>query len=277
MPNLVIQGLEIDTGDLKALAKLTHAAAIERITATAFRLRDAEPAVDVEAFCERARLDYAYVPAGRRLSDFGLVVMDMDSTLITIECIDEIADMQGIRPEVAAITESAMRGEIDYTESLKRRLQLLVGLDVGALDQVYRERLQLTSGAETMIAAMRSYGLRTLLVSGGFSYFTARLKERLNLDAAYSNEPEIADGRLTGRMIGDVVDGAAKATAARRMREQWGLRADQIIGIGDGANDLPFLEEAGVSIAFHAKPAVRSKTTHRLDHVGLDGVLALFE
>lgn len=277
MLNLVIQGLEIDTSDLKALAKLTHAAAIERITATAFRLRNAKPAADVEAICERARLDHAYVPAGRRLSDFGLVVMDMDSTLITIECVDEIADLQGIKPEVAAITESAMRGEIDYTESLKRRVQLLAGLDVGALDQVYRERLQLTPGAETMIDAMRSAGLRTLLVSGGFSYFTARLMERLNLDAAHSNEPEIAGGRLTGRVIGDVVDGAAKANAARRMREQLGLRSDQVIGIGDGANDLPFLSEAGVSIAFHAKPAVRSATTHRLDHVGLDGILALFE
>jgi phosphoserine phosphatase len=277
MFNLVIQGLEIDSGDLKALAKLTRAAGIERITATAFRLRDATPAAEVEPLCERARLDHAYVPGGRRLSGFGLVVMDMDSTLITIECIDEIADVQGIKPQVAAITAAAMRGEIDYTESLRRRVQLLAGLDVSALERVYRERLQLTSGAEAMLQAMRRAGLRTLLVSGGFRYFTERLKERLNLDAAYSNEPEIVDGQLTGRVLGEVVDGTAKARAAKRMREQLELNAGQVIGIGDGANDLPFLAEAGVSIAFHAKPAVRSATTHRLDHVGLEGVVALFE
>lgn len=281
MLNLVIQGNEIDTGDLKTLGKLTHASAIERITATAFRLRAVQPAAQVAAevatLCARARLDHAYVPAGRRLTDYGLVVMDMDSTLITIECIDEIADIQGIKREVAAITAAAMRGEIDYTESLKRRVQLLSGLEVTALDQVYRERLQLSAGAQTMIAAMREAGLRTLLVSGGFSYFTERLKERLGLDAAYSNEPRIVAGRLTGEVLGDVVDGAAKARAAQRMREQLGLRPDQVIGIGDGANDLPFLTQAGVSIAFHAKPAVRSATTHCLDHVGLDGVLALFE
>jgi len=277
MPNLVIQGLEIESTDLKALAKLTHAAAIERITAAAFRLRDAKPAPEVEVLCERARLDHAYVPQGRQLSDFRLVVMDMDSTLITIECIDEIADLQGIKPQVAAITGAAMRGEIDYTESLRQRVQLLAGLDVGALDAVYRDRLQLTAGTEAMLKTMRAAGLRTLLVSGGFNYFTQRLKERLNLDAAYSNEPEIVDGRLTGPVIGEVVDGAAKARAAQRMREQLGLSAAQVIGIGDGANDLPFLREAGVSIAFHAKPAVRSATTHCLDHVGLEGVLALFE
>jgi phosphoserine phosphatase len=277
MSNLVVQGLEIATGDLKALAKLSRATSIERISATAFRLRDAQPADEVASLCEQARLDYAYVPPGRQLSDFGLVVMDMDSTLITIECIDEIADMQGIKPQVASITASAMRGEIDYSESLRRRVQLLAGLDESALDRVYRDRLTLTAGAEVMLKSMRAAGMRTLLVSGGFSFFTARLRERLGLDAAYSNEPEIVDGRFTGRVLGGVVDGAAKAHELCRMRAALGLAREQVIGIGDGANDVPFLREAGVSIAFRAKPAVRAATTHCIDHVGLDGVLALFE
>ncbi len=277
MSNLVVQGVEVATSDLKALAKLTSATSIERISATAFRLRDAELVDEVVPFCEQASLDHAYVMPGRQLADFGLVVMDMDSTLITIECIDEIADMQGIKGEVASITASAMRGEIDYAESLRRRVQLLAGLHESALDRVYRERLTLTAGAEAMLKSMRAVGMRTLLVSGGFNFFTARLKERLGLDAAYSNEPEIVDGRFTGRVLGGIVDGAAKARELCRMRDALGLTPDQVIGIGDGANDVPFLREAGVSIAFRAKPAVRAATTHCIDHVGLDGVLALFE
>ena len=277
MSNLVVQGVEVATPDLKALAKLTTATRIERITGSAFRLCGARHAADVAPFCERARLDYAYVPCGRRLTDFGLAVMDMDSTLITIECIDEIADMQGIKAQVAAITASAMRGEIDYAESLRRRLQLLAGLDEHAFERVYSERLTLTAGAEPMLAAMRTAGIRTLLVSGGFTFFTSRLKARLGLDAVCANEPEIVGGRLTGNLVGDIVDGAGKAKALVSMRAELGLTPAAVIGIGDGANDLPFLTEAGVSIAFHAKPAVRSATTHCLDHVGLDGVIALFE
>ncbi|RPI45874.1 MAG: phosphoserine phosphatase SerB [Betaproteobacteria bacterium] len=277
MVNLVIQGSDIATPDLKALAKLAQASGIERISATAFRLCDARPAAEVAPYCARAMLDHAYVPAGRRLSDYGLAVMDMDSTLITIECIDEIADMQGIKPEVAAITAAAMRGEIDYAESLRQRVQLLAGMKVSAFERVYTERLALTAGAESMLRAMRAAGICTLLVSGGFSFFTTRLKARLGLDAACSNEPEVIDGCLTGRLLGDIVDGAGKANALTRMRDELGIARTQVIGIGDGANDLPFLAEAGVSIAFHAKPSVRAAATHCLDHVGLEGVIALFE
>jgi len=277
MINLVIQGAEIATPDLKALAKLAQATRIEQITATAFRLCDAKRATEIAPYCERARLDHAYVPAGRRLSDYGLAVMDMDSTLITIECIDEIADMHGIKREVAAITAAAMRGEIDFAESLRRRVQLLAGMEASAFERVYTERLALTQGAESMLRTVRAAGLRTLLVSGGFSFFTSRLKTRLGLDAACSNEPEVIAGRLTGRLLGDIVDGTGKTNALIRMRDALGLSRTQVIGIGDGANDLPFLAEAGISIAFHAKPRVRAATTHCLDYVGLDGVIALFE
>lgn len=277
MQNLVVQGSEIATADLKTLAKATAAAGIERITPSAFRLRDAKPADAVVSLCEEAKLDFAYVPAGRRLRDYRLIVMDMDSTLIAIECIDEIADMQGIKAQVAQITAAAMRGEIDYTESLQRRMQLLAGLPVDVLDRVYRERLRLNPGAEAMLEAMRSAGLKTLLVSGGFSFFTMRLKARLGFDAERSNEPEIVDGHLTGRILGEIVDGDAKARIARQTCAHYGFSAEQVIGIGDGANDLPFLAQAGVSIAYHAKPAVRRATTHAIDHVGLEGVLPLFE
>ncbi|MGH8665864.1 MAG: DUF4072 domain-containing protein, partial [Burkholderiales bacterium] len=151
MSNLVIQGTEVATADLKALAKLTGGKRIERIGPNAFRIHEAQPHTDVGALCARAQLDHADVPAGRRLADFGLAVMDMDSTLICIECIDEIADMQGIKAEVAAITAAAMRGELDYAQSLRRRVQLLAGLDEDALERVYRDRLQLTPGAERLL------------------------------------------------------------------------------------------------------------------------------
>lgn len=277
MPNLVVQGLEIATSDLKMLANVTGAVGIERISATAFRLREARVTSNVASICEQSKLDFAYVPVGRKLSDYKLLVMDMDSTLISIECIDEIADLQGIKPQVAQITAAAMRGELDYTQSLERRMQLLAGLSVDVLDRVYRERLRLNPGADAMLVSMRNAGLKTLLVSGGFRYFTSRLKASLGLDAEYSNEPEIIGGCLTGRVVGEIVDGDAKARIARQVRTEYGLRAEEVIGIGDGANDLPFLTEAGVSIAYHAKPAVRLATTHCLDFVGLDGVVSLFE
>lgn len=274
--NLVIQGLDIETRALKELAKLTGAQGIQRITGGAFRLLEAQQLAEVATYCESRQLDHAYVPEGRRLRDYGLFVTDMDSTLIGIECIDEIADMQGLKAEVAAITEAAMRGEIAFGESLTRRVSLLKGLDEGALARVYEERLTLNPGAEQLMRGLRQAGLRTVLVSGGFTYFTDRLRERLGFDHAVANRLEIENGRLTGRIVGDIVDAAAKRRVLESVRDKIGLLNTQTIAAGDGANDLEMLEAAAIGVAYHAKPVVRVRASYAISHAGLDAILNLF-
>ncbi|MDT3671708.1 MAG: phosphoserine phosphatase SerB [Aromatoleum sp.] len=274
--NLVVQGEDVDSVALKNLAKLCGASAIEQITPEAFRLLAMHGSDQIAGLCAEAQLDWAWVPNGRKLSDFGLFVTDMDSTLINIECIDEIADMQGLKTEVAAITEAAMRGEIDFRESLKRRVALLAGLSESALGEVYEQRLQLNPGAERLLRGLKAAGIHTVLVSGGFTYFTDRLKVRLGFDEAHANVLEVRDGRLTGHVVGPIVDGDAKAAHLRQARERLGLRPEQVIAAGDGANDIPMLTEAGFGIAYRAKPILRQAADCRLDHVGLDGVLNLF-
>ena len=274
---LIVQGNEITTTALKALAKMAQASRIEQISPTAFRLHDAQSAVEIAPYCERAQLDHAFVPHDRRLSDIRLAVMDMDSTLITIECIDEIADMQGLKPQVSAITAAAMRGELDYPQSLRQRVALLKGLDAGALERVYDERLRLAPGTAALLAKFRQLGIRTLLVSGGFTFFTERLKDRLKLDYTRSNVLAIAHGKLTGQVVGDIVDADVKRAALLTARDELALQKEQIIALGDGANDLKFMAEAGISVAYHAKPVVQAQATHALNYVGLDGVLSLFD
>jgi len=276
--HLVVQAPEIATGDLKSLARLCGGTGIRRITDEAFRIEAADPAAReaVASHCEAANLDWGFVRDGRRLADFGLLAVDMDSTVITIECIDEIADFAGRKVEVAAVTQAAMRGEIDWPESLRRRVEALAGLPESVLERVWRERLGLTPGAERLVAAARRSGLATLLVSGGFTYFTDRLRERLGFDEAWSNELVIESGRLAGRVTGPLVDAAGKAAHVARMRAALGIGKDRVIAIGDGANDLAMMAEAGTSIAFHAKPVVRREATYALTRTGLEGVLALF-
>ena len=212
------------------------------------------------------------------LADFGLVAFDMDSTLINIECVDEIADAAGRKAEVAAITEAAMRGEIaDYKASLRQRVALLKGVPVAALQEVYDQRLRLNPGAETLVRAAQAAGLATLLVSGGFTFFTDRVRERLGIDHVRSNVLEVADGRLTGRMVdqpwGDICDGAEKRRMLLETCERLGLAPARAIAIGDGANDLPMMGEAGLSVAYHAKPAVRAQAMVAIDEGGLDRLL----
>jgi phosphoserine phosphatase len=229
-----------------------------------------------EAWCEKHRLDFAWLPQRRRFADLKLVAMDMDSTLITIECIDELGDMAGKKAEVAAVTAQAMRGEIEYAESLRRRVAVLAGLQESVLSRVYEERLRLTPGAEKLITACKANGVKLLLVSGGFTYFVERLKDRLGFDYTISNVLELENHLLTGRLVGPIVDADAKAKKFRETAKALKAEKHQTVAIGDGANDLKMMAEAGLSVAFRAKPVVRAQATCALNYSGLDGVLNLF-
>jgi phosphoserine phosphatase len=276
MNYLVIQGLEVETPDLKEIAKLSGSTRIEGIGNNAFRLHDYKTQDGVAEYCANAKLDFAFVAQLRRLADFRLLVMDMDSTLIAIETIDELADLVGRKAEVAAATAQAMRGEIEYDESLRRRVAVLKGLDESALERLYTERVKLSPGAERMIAAVKRAGLKILLVSGGFTHVIEKLKVRLGLDYVRANTLEVREGKFTGELVGRIVNADVKREALLSVRDEIGATKEQIIAMGDGANDLKFMGEAGVSIAYRAKPVVRGKATHCFDYVGLDGVLNLY-
>ena len=222
------------------------------------------------------------VRPGLALTDFRLVAFDMDSTLINIECIDEIADFAGRKAEVAAITEAAMRGEIaDYKDSLRRRVALLAGVSEAVLDRVYEERLRLNPGVETFVAACQAAGLKTLLISGGFTHFSERIRHRLRLDFARANTLGVAHGRLTGTLFdrpwGDIVDGAEKKRVLLEVCELMGISTAQAIAVGDGANDLPMMQAAGLSIAYHPKPAVAEVAMVSVMAGGLEQALQVFE
>jgi phosphoserine phosphatase len=232
----------------------------------------------VSALAEQYQVDAEIVAPGLKLKDFRLAVFDMDSTLITIECVDEIADFAGRKAEVAAITEAAMRGEIaDYDDSLRRRVSLLAGLPIQTLEQVWQERVQLSPGAQTLVEGLQRAGLMTLLVSGGFTFFTERLRSRLSLDWARSNQLEIDADRLTGRLIGPIVNATLKRRIVEQVCALIGITPAQAIVVGDGANDLQMMSIAGLSVAYRAKPIVRNETHHAINHCGLDALLQLFE
>ena len=206
-----------------------------------------------------------------------LLVTDMDSTLINIECVDEIADFINVKPQVAEITEAAMRGEIDFETSLRQRVSLLKGLDVSALERVYEERLQLNPGAELMLNALQQKNIKTALVSGGFTFFTERLKKRLRLDYTMANVLAEHNGKLTGEVEGDICGAKAKADFLLAHCEKLDISPAHVIAMGDGANDLLMMDEAGLSIAYHAKPKVQQQADTALNYCGLDGVLGLLQ
>lgn len=218
---------------------------------------------------------------GLKLANFKLAAFDMDSTLINIECIDEIADAAGKKTEVAAITEAVMRGEItDFKDSLRRRLALLKGVPESALEDVYAKRLQINPGVEKTVQAMKDAGIKLLLVSGGFTFFSDRVAKQLRFDFARANVLEIENGLLTGRVVqqtwGDIVDGEEKKEMLLQTAAQLGLQPNQVIAVGDGANDLPMMSVAGLSVAYHAKPKVRAQAMIQINVGGMDELLAHF-
>lgn len=277
MSDLVIQGPGLALSDAQTLREDTGAESVRTSRSGVARLLGVRQREAVASFCAARKLDFTFLERPLRLADFRLVAMDMDSTLITIECIDEIADIIGVKPQVAAITAAAMRGELDFPSALRRRVALLAGLDESALQRVYDERLRLSPGAENLLAAARAAGWKTLLVSGGFTFFTERLKARLGLDHTLANTLEVRQGKLTGQVLGAIVDADAKAAKVREVCHAIGCEPRQAIVLGDGANDLKMMALAGLSVAFRAKPVVQQQAHVALNHVGLDGVLNLFD
>lgn len=277
---LVIQGPAIHSQHLVAITHMLPAYRGEQFQQTgehAYYLPNQQaPGDELARFCKAERIDCALVHDRHTLKNFGLAVMDMDSTLISIECIDEIADMCGLKPEVAKITESAMRGEIEFAESLRRRVKLLRGLDESALHRVIDERLQLNPGALEWIAACKQNGIKTLLVSGGFDFFAERVQSMTGLDYTRANSLEIINGKLTGNILGHIVDAQAKADFLTSLAAELGLQPEQVVAIGDGANDLKMMAAAGAGVAYHAKPVVQQQASYALNYSSLDGLIHLF-
>ena len=231
---------------------------------------------NLRSIAARFDSDLCFLKADLQPADIKVLAMDMDSTLINIECINEIADFTGKKAAVAQITEATMRGEIkDFQESLRRRVALLEGISVDALEAVYRERLQPNPGAVELLAGAHQRGLYTLLVSGGFTFFTERLREQLGFKQAQSNTLEIINGKLTGKVLGEIVDGVAKAAYLDEACRSLGCTKANAITIGDGANDLIMMSGSGISIAYKAKPIVKEKADAAFDRVGLDAALLL--
>lgn len=282
--DLVLQGPALSAEALDTFKVVCNPA---RIT-TALPVPPAARCVDVPSDPETRRavagladywkLDAAFIEPGLRLADFRLLAMDMDSTLINIESLDEVAAYAGKGEAVAAITEAAMRGEItDYAESLRRRVAMLEGVEAALIDRVYEEKLRLNPGARELVAAAQSAGLKTLLVSGGFTQFVGRMAKQLGLDYTRCNELQILDGKLTGKVSGPaggaIVDAAGKAAAVAETCGVIGCATSATIAIGDGANDLLMMKIAGLSVAYRAKPVVREQASVALSHASLAGVL----
>ncbi|MYN13650.1 phosphoserine phosphatase SerB [Pusillimonas sp. TS35] len=279
MTQLILQAPNLDASRIEKVAAIARAGGIQELGPTAVRLLDVDTdeRVALEHLCFDAGMDYAFIDQIALLRDCRILAMDMDSTLVNIECIDEIAAAVGKKAEVSAITEAAMRGEIaDFAESLRRRVALLEGVPEEALGQVYEQRLRLNAGAQRLIDTAKAHGLKTLLVSGGFTFFTGKLKARLGLDEAHSNVLEVHNGKLTGRVLGDIVDAQGKADHLNALAERLGAAPEQIIAIGDGANDLKMMAGAGYSVAYRAKPVVRLQARFSLNFSPLDAVLNWF-
>jgi len=274
---LVVQGRAIHVAHLTHIHRLVggNAQFMQTGEFSYYLPTNLTSSAEISGFCAQEQVDCAFVPDAQRINQFGLCVMDMDSTLISIECIDEIADMIGIKPQISAITERAMRGELDFAQSLRERVSLLKSLSESDLLRVLNARLTLNPGAKAWIETCKANNIKTVLVSGGFTFFANRVKEMLGLDVAISNTLEIIDGKLTGNILGDIVDAQAKADALIQFRNELNLQEHQTIAIGDGANDLKMMSVAGIGVAYHAKPVVQAQATYALNNTGLEGVIGL--
>ena len=280
--SLIVQGDTPPAPDsLTHIAALSRAGGVCPISTTSFLLPRARKTPDAVAaiaeYARSVRLDVFWRDDQKlRLENFRAFISDMDSTMITIECIDELADYHGVKAEVAAITERAMQGELNFAQSLAARVALLQGLPVSAVTAVIRERMRLSPGAEKLLGGLRAAGIYTVLVSGGFTPFTEHLQNWLGFDEAHSNTLEVVDGHLTGRVLGTIMDSQAKARQLVITTRKLHCARRQIIALGDGANDIPMLRTSGLGIAWHAKPALRTVADATLDFAPLDGILNFF-
>lgn len=272
MQLIVLGAAPLQASVLDALARRLETPPPQRVsdTAAAFVL-DARPRDWVHAQCQALGLDSALIARPRALADYRLMAFDMDSTLINIECIDELADLVGKKHEVAELTEQAMQsGAVDYDTSLRLRTRLLAGLPTDAFAALYAERVRFSPGAAALIAAARKAGLKTAIVSGGFDYFTGRVRAELGVDVDYSNQLAVRDGRLTGEITGTLINADVKAAHVSRLCAELGVPTTDAIVVGDGSNDRKMMALAGLSVGFRPKPVLRQQLDVVLDHLGLD-------
>jgi len=277
MTTLVLQGDNLNREQIEKIEQELGATAVTNALYSVIQTSEPLSEDDLTVLRTHYQFDINALPEDFTVSDTKLFVTDMDSTLINIECVDEIADFINVKPQVAAITEAAMRGEIDFETSLRQRVSLLKGLDVGALERVYNERLQLNPGAELMIKALQQQGIKTALVSGGFTFFTERLKQRLGLDYTLANVLAEKDGKLTGEVVGAICGAQSKADFLLAKCEELDIAPSQTLAIGDGANDLLMMNEAGLSVAYHAKPTVQQQADTAVNYCGLESIVGLLQ
>lgn len=277
MHSVIAQGPKLSDSQAAEIAKKIGGALEPREGYYVISCATIPNSLQITELCQLYQSDINILPDDFDPRAVRLFITDMDSTFINIECIDEIADHMGIKPQVAAITEAAMRGELDFAGSLTKRVALLKGLDVVALESVYRERLRLNPGGTDMLSGLKQAGIKIALVSGGFTFFTDKLQTRYELDFARANTLDITADKLTGRVLGEIIGAEQKAAFLSELCRKLDIHPHQVVAMGDGANDLLMMQRAGLSIAYHAKPKVQSQADTRLNYSGLEGLLGLLQ
>lgn len=277
MHSVIAQGPKLSDTQAAEIAKKIGGALESREGYYVIACATTPSALQIAELCQLYQSDINILPDDFDPRAVRLFITDMDSTFINIECIDEIADHMGIKPQVAAITEAAMRGELDFAGSLTKRVALLKGLDVVALESVYRERLRLNPGGNDMLSGLKQASIKVALVSGGFTFFTDKLQARYGLDFARANTLDVTADKLTGRVLGEIIGAEQKAAFLSELCRKLDIHPHQVVAMGDGANDLLMMQRAGLSVAFHAKPKVQSQAATRLNYCGLEGLLGLLQ